>query len=156
MARIPVVQEPSVRTEGLPTPYARPFATPQGQGAGFGDVLEGAAHVASQFEQDARDRANLAATDGAWGAGKQVLNIKVKDPDPNGVGYARLAGKDAMDARTQTVETVNKSLDEVNAKLNPEQQRMFASRLQALKEEAFNHIVSHESTQQNRYTQQLF
>lgn len=156
MARIPTVQEPSVQTERLPADYSRPFATPQGQGAALGGVMEQGAHVASQYAVDAIDRANVAATDGAWGAGKQVLNIKVKDPAPDGVGYARLRGKDAMDERTRTVETVNKSLDEVNASLNPEQQRMFAPRLQSLKEEAFNHIISHESTEQNRYTQQLF
>lgn len=145
MARIAPVPDPSVRTEGLPTAYARPFATPQGQGAGFGDVLEGAAHVASQYEQDARDRANNDALNGAIADGKLIVNTKVRDPDPNGVGYAALPGDAAIKARDKTIATVNQSLDERNSKLTPEQQRLFEPHLRALKEEAFSHIISHES-----------
>jgi flagellar hook-basal body complex protein FliE len=111
MARIPVVQDPSVRTEGLPTPYARPFATPQGQGAGFGDVLEGAARVASDYVQEARQKADAASIQGAWGQAQDALNKTILDPEK---GYSSLRGSDAMAGREKALGTYNKALDGIN------------------------------------------
>lgn len=153
MARIPVVQEPSVRTEGLPTPYARPYATPQGEGAGFGNVLEGAAHVASQFEQEARQKADAANIQGAWGAGQDLLNKQILDPKS---GYSALRGKDAMDARDKVLGDYNKGLEEINSGLTPQQQTMFAPHLRTLKEQGFTHSISHESVEMERYSQAQF
>lgn len=153
MARIPVVQEPSVRTEALPTPYARPFATPQGEGAGFGDVLQGAAHVASQYVQEARQKADAANIQGAWGAGQDLLNKKILDPQN---GYSALRGKDAMDARDKVLADYNKGLEEINAGLTPEQQTMFAPHKRVLQEQGFTHSISHESVEMERYAQGNF
>src|SRR4051794_46455 len=99
MGRVAQVPDPSLDTRPLPTPYQQPFATPQGQGAGFGDVLEGAAHVASQFERDAKEQADTTADQAAQASGKLIVATKVTDADPNGVGYLRLRGKDALAAR---------------------------------------------------------
>jgi hypothetical protein len=153
MARIPVTQEPSVRTEGLPTPYARPFATPQGQGAGFGDVLEGAAHVGSEYVQDARQRADAANIQGAWGQGQDALNKTILDPEK---GYSSLRGSDAMAGREKALGSFNKALDGINEKLTPDQQRMFEPHLRALREQGYTHVIAHEAREQESYAQGNF
>jgi hypothetical protein len=150
MARIPVVQEPSVRTEGLPTPYARPFATPQGEGAGFGQLLEQGAGVAAQYLQEARQKADAANIQGAWGAGQDLLNKTILDPEK---GYSSLRGDDAMKGREKFLGDYNKGLDQINEKLTPDQQRMFEPHLRALREQGFTHTISHESVEMERYAQ---
>ena len=153
MARIPVVQEPSVRPEGLPTAYQRPFATPQGQGAGFGELLDRGAGLATQYVLDAREKGDAAQIQGAWGAGQDLLNKQILDPEK---GYTSLRGKDAMDAREKVLGDYNKGLNQINEGLTPEQQTMFAPHLRTLKEQGFTHAISHESVEMERYAQGNF
>src|SRR4051812_36464665 len=111
MARIPMVQEPNVRPEAMPTPYERPFATPQGQGADFGGLIQAGAHVASQYEEDARQKADAAQIQGAQAAGQDLLNKKILDPEK---GYVSLRGDDAMKGRDKALGEYNKGLADIN------------------------------------------
>src|SRR5947209_2810789 len=98
MARILPVPDPTASTAPVPTPYERPFATPEGQGAGLGDVAEQAGRVVEGYARDATEKANTAAVLGAIGKGQAALNTFILD-DRN--GYASLRGSDAMAGREQ-------------------------------------------------------
>lgn len=149
MARIAAVPEPSAETDRLPTPYQAPYVTPEGEGAGFGRVMEQAGTVLAGYAKDAKERADTTAEVAAFANGQHVINSAVTD---DRTGYVSLRGKDAIDARDKTLETVNKQLDAVNSGLSPDQQRRFAPRLQQLKEETQRTVINHESREIQAYS----
>lgn len=146
MARIAPVPEITGRTEGLPTVYQRPVATPQGQGAGFGDVLEQGAAVGRQY----LDEVNRNAVQGVTGQARNALDADILDPK---TGYLSTRGEAAMAARSKALGDYDKKLNDLNAGLSTEQQKMFAPHAQSLREQAFGHVIQHEAHEQESYAQ---
>jgi hypothetical protein len=142
-----------METDRLPTPYQAPYATPEGEGAGFGRVLEQGASVLAGYAKDAKERADTTAVQGTLGQAQGFINTKILDPDPNGQGYARLRGEDAIAARDKVLGDFNKSIDSLNDGLTPDQQRMIAPHLRSLKEQGYAHVIGHETVEQERYSQ---
>jgi hypothetical protein len=153
MARILPVPDQSVGVQALPVPYEHPYATPGAQGAAYGDVAEQAAGVAEAYARDAKQKADAAAVIGAAGKAKAALNTFILDPEQ---GYASLRGSDAMAGRAPALDKFGKALGEVSSGLTADQQRMFAPHALTIQEQAFAHVVQHETLEQERYSQAQF
>jgi hypothetical protein len=149
MPRVPVPSFSDVRTEApLPGPMQDPgIANPNTFGAGYGEAIQNSADLAGIIYWRAKHAADESAVTAAAAKGQNALNDLVLNPDPNGAGYYRLQGADAMAARQPTLDAVDKQLAQIAAPLTPDQREMWQHVQTQIRDSAVHHIDSHEATQ---------
>lgn len=154
MARIPGVPDPTVNEAPLPTPYERPFATPEAQGAGLGTELTRAGGVAEDLAREWRQKADTSAVLGAQAQAKAAYNDLILDPVK---GYSSLRGADAMKGRDAVLQKFNQRMQEISQGLSNDEQRLhFAQTAKAIQQQGYAHVASHEGLEQERYMQAQF
>lgn len=144
MARIAPVPDVTGQTARLPTPYEHPFATAQGEGAGFGDVLQQGAAVAHDFQQEHKRQtaARVMKTVGEFGEQADLLLH-----DPNG-GALNLEGETALGAYNPTVKKLRELQTKTSQGLSDENQRsLFMEHSEGVLRTAQRQLEVHTSTQ---------
>jgi hypothetical protein len=146
MPRVPVPA--GLESSGLhplPTPYGDTSVSPQAFGAGVGGAIEGAGDVVGEFARDARREANAAQVMNAIGMVKKAQNDLILDPEN---GYVGKMGDDALKARKPTLDAYEESIKNAAATLqNDDQRRMWTQHEITLRDQGYQHVVSHEAVQ---------